>query len=313
MTAKSVAVVGCGNMSTVVHLPILSTMPDLHVVAVCDARREHAARAAALAGGATVYEDVSALAREVRTDVLIVVVAPQDLLAVLEAALPVAREAVFVEKPLGFDEREARRVGELAGDVLMTFCGFNRRYWPAFTALRAALAGHVLSHVDVTFFKHIGDREHWWTPAQPLVFSEMCHALDLVIELGGPIDEAAFRTRAQRDTGVIDLVAGIGTYASRATWTATCNFSSGNQKSTLTAHAPGLRLEIPTSCQLVVSCDNAQDRIHVLGENLPWTWCDGYGFQWREFRRLLDLPSRERPRGFSREIATMELCARVLA
>jgi hypothetical protein len=120
-------------------------------------------------------------------------------------------------------------------------------------------------------------------------------------------------TRAQRDPGVIDLIAGVGTFASGATWTATCNFSSGNQNSTLSAHAPGLRLTIPTSHELVVSCDNAKDHIYPLGENLPWTWRDGYGFQWREFRRLLDLPPGEQPRGFSREIATMEFCARVLA
>jgi UDP-N-acetylglucosamine 3-dehydrogenase len=312
MSRKTAALVGCGNMSTVVHLPILAAMPDLQIVAVCDVLRERAEHAAAIAGGAAIYDDVVTLARDVRADALIVVVAPQNLLAVLEAALPVAREALFVEKPLGFDEREARRIGALAGDELLTFCGFNRRYWPAFSALRTALAGHRLAHVGATFFKHIGDREHWWTPAQPLIFSEMCHALDLALELGGPAGEATFRSGAQRDPDVIDLLAGLGTFASGATWTATCNFSSGNQKSTLTAHAPGLRLEIPDSCRLVVSCDNAEDRIYELGGDLPWTWRDGYGFQWREFRRLLDLAHEEQPHGFAREIATMELCARAL-
>lgn len=313
MIAKSAAVVGCGNMSTVVHLPILGAMPGLRVVAVCDARRDRAERAAALVGGAAIYEDVGVLASEIRTDVLIVVVAPQHLVGVLEAALPVAREAVFVEKPLGFDERDARYIGELAGDVLMTFCGFNRRYWPAFTALRSALLGQVLSHVDVTFFKHIGDREHWWTPAQSLVYSEMCHALDLLIELGGPVRGGAFHTRAQRDPGVIDLVVGVGTFDSGITWSAMCNFGSGNNKATITAHAPGLRLEVPNSCQLIVSCGNDKGRSYIVGDGLPWTWCDGYGFQWQEFRKLLDVPPANRPRGFSREIATMELCARVLA
>lgn len=313
MILKSAALVGCGNMSTVVHLPILAAMPDLQIVAVCDSRREPAERAAALAGGAAVYEDVKSLGREVRAEALIIVVAPQHLLTVLDAALPVAQEAIFVEKPLGLDECEARRVGELVGDDLMTFCGFNRRYWPAFTELHKTLAGHALSHVDVTFFKHIRDREHWWTPTQPLVFSEMCHALDLAIEVGGPVGEAAFYTRAQLDLGVIDLIVGVGTFASGATWTATCNFSSGNNQSTVTAHAPGLRLTVRNSHELVVSCNNADDRIFSLGQNLPWTWRDGYGFQWREFRRFLNLPASERPRGFRREIATMEFCARVLA
>jgi predicted dehydrogenase len=309
---KTAAVLGCGNMSTVVHLPILAAMPDVEIVALCDLRRESLAAAAQRFPSASAFTDASTFARETRADALLIIVPPQNLLDALRASLDVAQTALFVEKPLGFDYGEAKEIAALAGGELATFCGFNRRYWPGLGVLRSLLRDHgPLTHLEVTFFKHSEDREHWWTPAQSLVYSEMCHAIDLAIEVGGPVARSTFQTRAQ-NAGVTDLLIGIGTFGSGATWNLICNFGSGNQRSTVVAHVRGMRFELIDASRLTVFFGNKTQEFFDIGSDLPQFWREGYGYQWREFLRMIHEPPGERPRGFLRELQTMQLCAQAL-
>jgi virulence factor len=310
---KTAAILGCGNMSTVVHLPILAALPDVEIVALCDLRRETLAGAAQLFPSAATFTDASTFAKETRADALAIVVPPQNLLDALRRSLGVARTALFVEKPLGFDYAQAREISAMVGDELATFCGFNRRYWPGLGVLRTLLDEHgPLTHLEVTFFKHVDDREHWWTPAQSLVYSEMCHAIDLAIELGGPVETATFRTAAQ-SAGVTDLLAGIGTFGSGATWNLSCNFSSGNQRTAVVAHVRGMRFELIDASQLTIFFGNKAQEFFNIGADVPRFWREGYGYEWVDFLRMMGAPAGERPRRFRRELQTMELCAEALS
>ena len=79
----TVGIVGCGNMLNVVHLPLILETERFRVTALCDARPEQLAAAAALVPDARRYADCDSFADRESPDVLVVVVAPQALAGVI--------------------------------------------------------------------------------------------------------------------------------------------------------------------------------------------------------------------------------------
>jgi predicted dehydrogenase len=116
-------VIGCGHVATVAHLPVLSRLPEVDVVAVCDRDPERLAAA----GVARRYSDASELIADPSVEAVGVFLPPADHAASAIAALEAGKH-VLVEKPLALSLREADDMVESAkSSPGIAAVGFNLR------------------------------------------------------------------------------------------------------------------------------------------------------------------------------------------
>ena len=129
-TPLRVAVVGCGGIAQMMHLPTLAERPDLFTIAaLADVSRATAEAVAARYGVGTVstdYRDVVG-----RPDVDAVLLASSGSHAEPAMAALGAGKHLFVEKPLAFGRAETERIAEAArrspGRLMI---GYHKRFDP---------------------------------------------------------------------------------------------------------------------------------------------------------------------------------------
>jgi predicted dehydrogenase/threonine dehydrogenase-like Zn-dependent dehydrogenase len=135
-------VIGCGNYATTMLLPHLKQRPDVEPVEVATTTSLSAANARAKFGFRRVSTDFQSLLADPDIDAVLIATRHDSHAQIVGEALR-AGKAVFVEKPLAVtaDQLAAVRdaVAETGNDRLMV--GFNRRFAPALTGLRAAWGG----------------------------------------------------------------------------------------------------------------------------------------------------------------------------
>jgi len=127
-----VAVIGCGGIANGKHLPALSKLDNVELVAFCDIVVEKAQTAAEKYGvaGAHVYEDYTELLKDTSIDV-VHVCTPNDSHANISIAALESGKHVMCEKPMAKTAADARRMVEAAkrtGKKLTI--GYNNRFRP---------------------------------------------------------------------------------------------------------------------------------------------------------------------------------------
>lgn len=191
-----VALVGAGFIAEL-HLQVLAAMPEVEVVALCDAVPERARRLASRHGVPHAMADVAQLAA-LGVQVAHVLVPPEHHVAVARELLE-RGIAVFVEKPLALSSAEARALTELAAARgLALGVNHNALHHPAFARLlervRRGEIGAV-EHVQVTLSVPLrqldaGDYSHWmFRRPQNIVFEQAPHPCSQLVELVGRVKE----------------------------------------------------------------------------------------------------------------------------
>jgi predicted dehydrogenase len=133
MTKKvKVAIVGCGGIANGKHMPSLSKLKHVELVAFCDVLIERAEKAAVKYGapGAKVYEDYHELLQDESIDV-VHVLTPNDSHAEITVAALDSGKHVMCEKPMAKTSAEAQTMVEAAkrsGKKLTI--GYNNRFRP---------------------------------------------------------------------------------------------------------------------------------------------------------------------------------------
>ncbi|SFL13860.1 Predicted dehydrogenase [Paenibacillus sp. 1_12] len=127
-----VGIIGCGGIANGKHLPSLSKLGTVELVAFCDIVVEKAHEAAHQYGvaGAKVYEDYTELLKDGSIDV-IHVCTPNDSHAEISIAALESGKHVMCEKPMAKTAADARRMVEVAkrsGKKLTI--GYNNRFRP---------------------------------------------------------------------------------------------------------------------------------------------------------------------------------------
>jgi predicted dehydrogenase len=127
-----VAIIGCGGIAKGKHLPSLSKLEQVELVAFCDIVLERAQQAAEKYGiaGAKVYESYIELLKDRSIDV-IHVCTPNESHADISIAALEAGKHVMCEKPMAKTAADARRMVEAAkrtGKKLTV--GYNNRFRP---------------------------------------------------------------------------------------------------------------------------------------------------------------------------------------
>jgi predicted dehydrogenase len=142
-----VGMLGLGSIAQVVHLPIISQMPGVRLVAVCDADNAKARAIAARFGVARVHATDTEVFRADDLDALIICT-PSHLHADQSIAALEEGKHVLVEKPLGLTAEDAGRVidaSEAAGRTVMV--AMNHRYRPDMMALKPFADGGELGEI----------------------------------------------------------------------------------------------------------------------------------------------------------------------
>lgn len=127
-----VAIVGCGGIANGKHMPSLSKVEQVELVAFCDIIVEKAEQAAAKFGveGAKVYEDYKELLADSSIDV-VHVCTPNSSHAEISIAALESNKHVMCEKPMAKTSEEAKQMVDAAkrtGKKLTI--GYNNRFRP---------------------------------------------------------------------------------------------------------------------------------------------------------------------------------------
>jgi predicted dehydrogenase len=136
-----VAVVGCGGIAQMMHLPTLFERPDLfQVVGLADVNATTLHAVGRRYGIATLATDHHELVARPDVDAVLVLASGSHREAVLTALA--AGKHVFVEKPLGFSVEETEEIAAVARRApgcLMV--GYHKRYDPAYLRAREEMRG----------------------------------------------------------------------------------------------------------------------------------------------------------------------------
>lgn len=127
-----IAIIGCGGIASGKHMPSLSKLDNVEMVAFYDISEQRAVDAAAKYGseGARVYADYAELLQDESIDI-VHVCTPNDSHADISIAALEAGKHVMCEKPMAKTAEDARRMVETArrtGKKLTV--GYNNRFRP---------------------------------------------------------------------------------------------------------------------------------------------------------------------------------------
>lgn len=130
MTKLKIGIVGCGGIANGKHMPALSRIPEVEMVAFCDIIEERAQKAAGQYGveGARVCTDYKELLADASIDVVHVLTPNREHCAITVDALEAGKH-VMCEKPMAKTAADARKMLEAArrtGKKLTI--GYQNRY-----------------------------------------------------------------------------------------------------------------------------------------------------------------------------------------
>jgi len=146
-----VAVVGCGGIAQMMHLPTLAERPDLfQVAALADVNPATLQAVGRRYGVETLATDHRELVARPDVDAVLILASGSHRDAALAALA--AGKHVFVEKPLGFSVEETEEIAEAARRARgFLMVGYHKRFDPAYVRARDEVRGlRDLRFVEVT-------------------------------------------------------------------------------------------------------------------------------------------------------------------
>ena len=158
---RPIVFIGAGAIVRSAHLPAYARLA-LPIAGFYDVDREHARDTAAAAAGADVFPTLDAALRQ--PDAIFDLAVPGDQVAGILEQLP-RGSAVLIQKPMGHDLAEARRILQTCVDRSLTATmNFQLRFSPNVLALRDLLArGTLGTLVDIDVRVVIDQPWHLWT------------------------------------------------------------------------------------------------------------------------------------------------------
>jgi predicted dehydrogenase len=140
MGPLKIGVIGCGGIAQSVHLPLLSRLPQVQIVALAEADPERRAAAGQWARGASLFAGYPELLRESEAEAVLICL-PNALHA--EAAIASFENGrhVYLEKPVATALADARSVLSAWKSAGVTgMIGFNYRFNPLYVEARRQIA-----------------------------------------------------------------------------------------------------------------------------------------------------------------------------
>jgi myo-inositol 2-dehydrogenase/D-chiro-inositol 1-dehydrogenase len=161
MAKLKVGLIGCGRIVQLVHLNILTRLPDVKLVALAESDVQRRGEAGRRAPSAIAFADYQELLKRSEVDAVVICL-PTALHAEATVAALEQGKHVYLEKPLATNLDEAQRVvtaWRRAGVVGMI--GFNYRFNALYKAVRHAVEAGQLGPL-------VAARSVFSTPSHPL-------------------------------------------------------------------------------------------------------------------------------------------------
>ena len=200
MTAERVRVafIGAGKQANWRHYPPVAGLPDVELAALCDLDADKAAATAERFGVPKTYHRYEQMLDEVDPQAVYIIMGPEAIHQPVLYALRRGRH-VFIEKPPGVTLNQIQLFAyEAEQHGCITMVGFQRRFLPAMTALKARVEARGPLHtVTVANLKSTRDLSR---PASSNVLdffqSDGMHAVDTLRWLaGGEVERIAASVR----------------------------------------------------------------------------------------------------------------------
>jgi len=137
--AKKSVILGCGPRAGE-HVRAYEGIDDAVVAAACDADSDRLKAFGERFGIEALYADMGEMLRAERPDVLHIITPPAVRIEPMELAAEIGVKGVILEKPLGLDLSEVRRVAEIASEAGMKVAAnMQRRYFGTCERLKVVL------------------------------------------------------------------------------------------------------------------------------------------------------------------------------
>lgn len=215
MPPLKVGLMGCGHIAQLVHLRVLTRLPDVELVALAEPDPHLREQACRQAPAAVAFSDYPELLERSGVEAVVICL-PNALHAAAAVAAMERGKHVYLEKPMATDIDEAQTVltaWQRAGVVGMM--GFNYRFHPLYQRMRQHIQSGRLGEL-------VGMRSVFCTPARPLptwkqsrhsgggvLLDLASHHVDLVrFFFGQEVREVSVALRSQRsedDTATLQL------------------------------------------------------------------------------------------------------------
>ena len=195
-----VAFIGAGKQANWRHYPSVASLPDAEIVALADLDAVKAEETAKRWGVPRTYVSYERMVEEENPDAVYVIMGPQ---AVHDPLMHVLRRGkhVFIEKPPGVTLNEIQVFAHYAEtNGCLSMVGFQRRFLPAMTALKARVEERGPIHsVAVANLKSINNFD---APASSGVLDQLTsdgmHAVDNLRWLaGGEVERVSSHARTR--------------------------------------------------------------------------------------------------------------------
>ena len=139
MPSLKVGLLGCGRIAQLVHLPVLTHLPGVELVAFAETDPERLGRASHHVPKAIAFDHYEKLLKMEEVEAVIICL-PNDLHAAAAIASLQQGKHVYLEKPLATSLDEARRVLKVWQTTqLVGMIGFNYRFNPLYRVTRQHL------------------------------------------------------------------------------------------------------------------------------------------------------------------------------
>jgi virulence factor len=243
-----VGIIGSGGIARGVHLPSLSEMEDVEIVAICDVIASRAEEQAAKYGVERTYTLFREMFAEEDLDAVFALVEPGNMFHVAWASLH-AGYPTFIEKPPGITAAQAEalaRKADEAGVILQV--GFNRRFIPAVRRARELVLERThVTQVEGCFLKF--GRGAFDKGSLSAFSSDTVHAVDLIRWLAGAerAEKIAMVT-AQYDDAVVNAWNGVCLFDNGVTGIIKANYRVGGRVHQFQMHGPGVSAFMDCGC-----------------------------------------------------------------
>lgn len=138
-----VALVGFGKMG-ILHSAILSSMPNVRLVAVCEASRFSRQLASRILNGVSVLSDLRMMG-DLDLNAVYVTTPPSSHSAIVKTIVEgQISPSLFVEKPLGISYADSLESSSLALRLRVAMVGYQRRFAVTFKKGKELLDGHFI-------------------------------------------------------------------------------------------------------------------------------------------------------------------------
>jgi predicted dehydrogenase len=324
-----VAVIGAGKQANWRHYPSIASMPDVEIAALSDLVAERAAETAKRWNVPRTYQSYEQMLAEVDPQAVYVIMGPQFVFEPASYALKQGRH-VFVEKPPAVTLNALKLLAyEAEVNHCLTMVGFQRRFLPAMTELKARVEARGPIHsVAVANLKSTRDLTR---PAATGLLDQLTsdgmHAVDNLRWLcGGEVAHVTSSVRTLYVPGpVANAVMAQVEFTSGAVGQLHYSFMTGGSALSEGATAPGIfRAEIhgqnisayvDAERQSCIVADSGEPEVfesRSFGDALggqPEHWL---GF-WHESRHFIDCvkAGRQPSSNFADAVKTWELIDRI--